>query len=258
MKCYTSKGTICIPGDFNLIYAVCDLTYELYEDDTFRYTFEPRYSTIELLSSKYFQGIPGLNLDLRRDKYIRENILPTFISERVPSDKREDYQELLEEAGLEYMDPIQYLINTKLQYFGDPLFMMKEQVKKTVCLDKENSQENNIALIKKFLTNLCLGNDIKLNNQIIRDDNRKIFHDVFLGIYARSYEAKKNAQAIGIKNAKEQKKYKGRKPTPIDTIKFLELESMVKKEQFTVKEASKELGISIDRYYRYRKKLAKV
>ncbi len=67
MKCYTSKGTICIPGDFNLIYAVCDLTYELYEDDTFRYTFEPRYSTIDLLSSKYFQGIPGLNLDLRRE-----------------------------------------------------------------------------------------------------------------------------------------------------------------------------------------------
>ncbi len=155
------------------------------------------------------------------------------------------------------MDPIHYLINTKLQYFGDPLFMMKEQVKKTVFLDEENSQENNIALIKKFLTNLCLGNDIRFNNQIIRDDNRKIFHDVFLGIYARSYEAKKNAQAIGIKNAKEQKKYKGRKPTPIDMIKFLELESMVKKEQHTVKEASKELGISIDRYYRYRKKLAK-
>lgn len=255
MKCYTSKGTICIPGDFNLIYAVCDLTYELYEDDTFRYTFEPRYSTIDLLSSKYFQGIPGLNLDLSRDKYIRENILPTFISERVPSEKREDYQKLLQEAGLDYMDPILYLINTELQYFGDPLFMMKEQVKETVCLDDDNSHENNIALIKKFLTNLCIGNDIKFNNQIITDENRKIFHDIFLGIYSRSYEAKKNAQAIGIKNAKAMKKYKGRKPTPIDTIKFLDLESDVKKGKLTVKQASEQLGISIDRYYRFRKKL---
>ncbi len=50
------------------------------------------------------------------------------------------------------------------------------------------------------------------------------------------------------------KKYKGRKPSPIDTLKFLDMESEIRKGKKTVKEASKELGISIDRYYRYRKK----
>ncbi len=255
MKSYTSKGTICIHGDFNLVYAVCKLTYTTYEDGSFQYIFEPNYSTIDLLSSKYFQGIPGLNLDLRRDKYIRENRVPVFISERVPSEKREDYQELLEAAGLEYMDPIQYLINTDLQYFGDPLYMTEEQIKETVNLDNDTTRENNAAFIKKILVNLCLGNDVIINNQLINDDYRKIFHDVFSAIYKRSYIAKKEAQSIGIGKAKAAKKYKGRKPTPVDTIKFFELEDKVKSRLLTTKEASEQLGISIDRYYRYRKKM---
>ncbi len=43
----------------------------------------------------------------------------------------------------------------------------------------------------------------------------------------------------------------------IGTLKFLDMESEIRKGKKTVKEASKELGISIDRYYRYRKKTEK-
>ena len=64
MKKYISKGTICIKGSYGLIYAVCNLTYELNNDDTFRYIFEPNFSVINLLDSTIFQGIPGFNLDL--------------------------------------------------------------------------------------------------------------------------------------------------------------------------------------------------
>ncbi|MDD7043622.1 MAG: recombinase family protein, partial [Mollicutes bacterium] len=116
MKAYISKGTICIKGPFQLIYAVCKITYQLNEDDSFKYVFEPNYSVISLLDSSIFQGIPGLNLDLKRKEYIRIKT-PTFIAERVPSKKREDYLDLLAKVDMDYMDPIEYLIRSKEQYF---------------------------------------------------------------------------------------------------------------------------------------------
>ena len=39
MKTYISKGTICIKGAFQLIYAVCKITYQLNEDDSFVNSF---------------------------------------------------------------------------------------------------------------------------------------------------------------------------------------------------------------------------
>lgn len=78
----------------------------------FEYVFEPNYFLIDLLDSKYFQGIPGLNLDLKKQEYIRKNIIPTFISERVPQKNREDFYELLEKLNMKSMDPIEYLIRT--------------------------------------------------------------------------------------------------------------------------------------------------
>ena len=119
MKTFESVGTICNPGPFNLIYAICDLEYILNDDDSFKYIFTPNYNTIDLLTSEYFQGIPGLNLDLKKEVYIREYRIPTFISERVPQKNREDYLELLAKVNMEYMDPIEYLIRTDEQYFGD-------------------------------------------------------------------------------------------------------------------------------------------
>ena len=87
MKTYTSKGIICIAGQFDLIYRVADIFYYLNDDDSFKYVFKPNYAVTELISSWYFQGIPGLNLDLKKEEYIRENRVPVFISERVPSPK---------------------------------------------------------------------------------------------------------------------------------------------------------------------------
>lgn len=37
--------------------------------------------------------------------------------------------------------------------------------------------------LKEILSNLCLGNDVSINGQIINDDNRKMFHDVFINLY---------------------------------------------------------------------------
>lgn len=68
MNIYSSKGSICLNGPFNLTYRVCDIFYYLNSDDSFKYIFKPNYCVIELLDSKYFQGIPGLNLEFKKDE----------------------------------------------------------------------------------------------------------------------------------------------------------------------------------------------
>ena len=256
MKTYISKGTICIKGPYHLIYAVCNITYELHEDDSFKYVFEPNYAVIKLLDSSIFQGIPGLNLDLKEKEYIRTTI-PTFISERVPSDKREDYADLLAKVNMEFMDPIEYLIKTKEQYSGDLLFVKPFEEKKIVSFDNYNGNQTNAALMKEVLSSLCLGNDVSINGQIINDNNRKAFHDVFINLYARSYNQNKEKQAQGIENAKKEGSYKGRKPIKVDEMQFFELLAKVEKKEMSPKEAAKQLGISIDKYYRLKNKLQK-
>ena len=91
MKSSVSKGIICLKDELNIEFRVCVIEYILNEDETFEYRFYPNYDVISLLSDNLFQGIPGLNLDLKKEVYIRKNILPVFISERVPSKNREDY-----------------------------------------------------------------------------------------------------------------------------------------------------------------------
>ena len=257
MRSFISKGLICVKDSFHLIYNVCTITYEEREDETFKYIFEPNYSVIDLLTCKYFQGIPGLNLDLRRKEYIRDNIIPTFISERVPQKNRVDYYELLEDVNLEYMDPIEYLIRTKLQYFGDNFFCISYKDKKLDDFNNFTFFDNNNSFIKKILLSICIGNDVSFNGEIINDSNRKFAYDILIGIYSRSKEANKQAQVNGINRAKNDLKYKGRKPVPVNAAKFLELLDRVQKKKMTPKEAASSLGISIDKYYRLRKKLRK-
>lgn len=255
MKNYSSKGTICVRGNFDLVYALCEIEYIANSDNTFKYIFRPNYSVIDLLTSEYFQGIPGLNLDLRKDEYIRDNKTPTFISERVPSTNREDYYILLEKLNMEYMDPIKYLILTNEQYSGDKLFVIEKKEKETVTFDSAIYDGNNNVLIKNILINICLGNDVKIGREIVNDLNRKSFHDVFLAIYRRSLENRKKLQRLGIEKAKAKGVYKGRKPIKVDTLMFLDYLEKVRKKEMTARQAAIKLGISIDKYYRTKKLL---
>lgn len=261
MKTYQSKGTICVPGPCNLIYAVCDLFYYYRSDETFTYIFLPRYSVIDLLTADYFQGIQGLDLSLRKNEYIRENRTPTFISERVPQESREDYYELLERVGMNHMEPIEYLIKVKQmineQYFGDTLFMKPYVEKQLIDYDEFESHLTNSALLKEMLSNICLGHDIKIGDQTINDTNRKVFHDIFLSFYLRSYQSQKERQKAGIETAKKDGKYQGRKAVPISFSDFQAAVSNVEMGLITAKEAAKRLGISIDKYYRLKKRLFK-
>lgn len=79
------------------------------------------------MDTKDFQGIPGLDLDLKKKSYTRENVIPVFISERAPAKNREDLWELLEKCDMQYLNPVEWLIRTNTQYPGDKLFVKRPE-----------------------------------------------------------------------------------------------------------------------------------
>ena len=257
MKTYYSRGLIVVKDKFNITYLLSKIEYFCNEDETFKYVFTPSYSTISLLKSDIFQGLPGLNLDIKKEKYERINRVPVFISERVPNKNREDYYELLKEVNMEYMDPIEYLIRVKGQYFGDPYFVIAYKDKEKNDLDNLKGKYTNTELIKIILDNIAIGNDIIFNDTLINDDNRKLIYDILIELYKRSVTYKKEKQLEGISLAKINGKYKGRKRIEIDVINFLNYLNKINNKETTVKEACKNLGITIDKFYREKKRINK-
>lgn len=257
MKTYYSRGLIVVKDKFNITYLLSKIEYFCNEDETFKYVFTPSYSTISLLKSDIFQGLPGLNLDIKKEKYERINRVPVFISERVPNKNREDYYELLKEVNMEYMDPVEYLIRVKGQYFGDPYFVITYKHKEKIDLDNLKGKYTNTELIKIILDNIAIGNDIIFNDTLINDDNRKLIYDILIKLYKRSVTYKKEKQLEGISLAKINGKYKGRKRIEIDVINFLNYLNKINNKEITVKEACKNLGITIDKFYREKKRINK-
>lgn len=67
--------------------------------------------------------IHGLDMSMRLERYYRVNMMPYFISERTPSEKREDLWELLEEVGLDYYDRFEWLLRTNMRCGTDNLIV---------------------------------------------------------------------------------------------------------------------------------------
>ena len=181
----TFEGSITIEHE-GITYYVSDLSYTIWEDDSFEFVFTPNYFVIDLLPTSVFQGIPGLNLDERKEKYVRKNIMPTFISERVPQKNREDFFELLKEAGMDYLNPIEYLLKTKKQYSGDPLKLKEKNVKTLANINELSVKNNTFGLTKVILDNLAKGNNVFYEGSIIDDTNRKVFFNVLHALYAKA------------------------------------------------------------------------
>jgi len=251
MKKHISSGLICIRNNLNIEFSLCKIDYIINEDETYSYVFTPYYDVIDLLGFDTFNGIPGLDLSLRKESYIRDNILPVFISERVPSENREDFYELLQEVDLTYMDPIEYLCRTKLVYSGDHLYVKPFNERKSIILENYVKKSNSTGIMKIILDNIASGNIVKLKDGTIIN-NQSVFSTLSF-IYGKSYFNMMSKIKEGICNAKTKGKYKGRKPSYVDFYSFLEQNELFEKHQINAKDAAKNIGISIDKFYRLRK-----
>lgn len=254
MNQITTTAMICLDDDSGFTYSISRIVYVLREDESFSYTFTPNYNVIELLNSTLFQGIPGLDLDLRKPKYVRENITPVFISERTPGENREDLWKLLEDNSMDYLNRLEWLIRTNTRYSGDRLYAKrwdasddKHCVNYTVI---EQAEPRSAATIQHLLQVICAGNDIKAANFVIDDSNRKAFYSLLTSLYQKEKRYIDKQRADGIRKSAAQGNYRGRTPIQIDDTKLLEVITKYRNDKMSAQEAAALLGVSRSTFFR--------
>jgi len=253
-----TTAMICLDDNLGFSYRVSRIEYMLREDESFSYIFTPNYSVIDLLTSDLFQGIPGLDLNLRKDQYVRENVTPVFISERTPGANREDLWKLLEDSNMDYLNRLEWLIRTNTRYSGDRLYAVRWNVnddKRCVnYAEMEQAESRSAAAIQQLLRVICAGNDIKAADFIIDDSNRKAYYSLLMSLYRKEKSYIDKQRAEGIRKSAAQGNYRGRTPVRIDDTKLLEVIAKYRNEKITVQEAVAALGVSRSTFFRMLKK----
>lgn len=254
MKKIVTSGIICLKDDYNFIYKISDIDYIEYENGEFQYLFHPHYNVIDLLDSYLFQGIPGLDLSKRLKCYERNNITPVFISERAPSENREDLWELLEMYNMKSLNKLEWLIRTDMLYSGDRLYVRRRRE----IDDKPNVRINSMfeltnrsdSLYKALLDIICYGDYLQCQEISINDRNRIDYYDLLMPIYIKEYQLKRNRINNGIEKAKANNVYKGRKQVSIDPLYFRKVALDYLDGTITIDKALDMLKISKSTFFR--------
>ena len=258
MNQITTTAMICLDDHLGFSYRVSKIEYVLREDESFSYVFTPNYSVIDLLTSDLFQGIPGLNLDLRKPRYVRENVIPVFISERTPGANREDLWKLLEEYDMDYLNRLEWLIRTDTRYSGDCLYAERWSIdddKRCITYTEiEQAERRSAATIRHLLREICAGHDIKAAHFMIDDSNRKAYYSLLMSLYQKEKRFLDIQRADGIKKSAAQGNYRGRIPVRIDDTKLFEVISKYRSGKITAKEAIEVLGVSRSTFFRMLRK----
>lgn len=250
MREIVTRGDICLKDEYNFIYKVADIVYTEREDESFVYEIKPNYSVISLLDAKDFQGIPGLDLELKKESYIRENVIPVFISERTPGKNREDLWKLLKDCDMQYLNQLEWLIRTETQYSGDKLFVQRKE-DKTIKVKQINDLGNRSAVIcRKILETICYGNAVISPALIIDDKNRKQYYELLMALYSTERKFLDSQRSIGIAVAAKKGNYRGREKIRIDKLAAQEIFLDYAAKKITSTVAAKKLGISNSTFLR--------
>lgn len=113
--------------------SVAQIDYQVFDDENFQYVISPYWEIVDGLPANVFQGIPGIDMDLRLNNYYRANYTPIFITERTPPKNREDLWELLETVGLDYYDRFEWLLRTDMRSANDNLIVERRRMESIVA-----------------------------------------------------------------------------------------------------------------------------
>ena len=234
------KGQIFFPYK-GIVFNVSEII-ERFDGQSYSFSFKPDYKIISLIpDGAPFEGIQGLDLDLKKEFYERKDI-PVFVSERIPPRNREGLYKLLEKNGLKYWDPFDLLILENQKYCGDDLFVRKyrEPMAKNVDLMETT---NLYSAIKEILQAIAFGDQLTIDNKKI---NSAETFAILFPIYLNLYTKKVNEQLKSASN----RKYTGRKPISINQKDFGKIKEAYFAKQITATESAKILGISRRTFYR--------
>ena len=256
MRSKKTEGLICLDGSCGLVYQVGTIAYTVFEDETFRYEFYPNWAVIDLLEPPDFQGVPGFDLDTRKDVYVRENITPTFIAERAPAENREGLWHMLAEVGMDYLDKLEWLIRTDTRYIGDGLYVRSMDEAKNVepipaeLVDAVASAQNSLCAQLAVLKRLCAGASVELNGKKLGDDARKALHAMLRALVEKSYAYRESRRKEGVYRAAERGVYAGRKRKAIDRLVLAETLDMYDRGVLNAQEAADRLDVSQATFFR--------
>lgn len=251
--------------------SIAQIDYQEFDEENFQYVINPYWEIIDGLPSSVFQGIPGIDMDLRLEKYYRVNYIPTFIAERTPSENREDLWELLEAVGLDYYDRFEWLLRTTMRAANDNLIVEKRRESqvieefmserlpmlqygdKLIVEAMEAIADTATGFMDDIFTVVTSGVDmINQNGEIIIDKTaREGMVPVVVTqriIARREYAANRRA---GIEQAKKKGKYTGRKPIEVDEQVLRQVNQEFKEGLITIEEAMRRAKIgSKSTFYR--------
>ena len=72
---------------------------------------------------------------MRLERYYRVNMTPYFISERTPSEGREDLWELLDEVALDYYDRFEWLLRSNMRCGTDNLIVERAEAPRRIVFE---------------------------------------------------------------------------------------------------------------------------
>ena len=235
MKENVTSGIICVKNDMGIEFRICRIDYISKDDGHYSYVFRPDYSIIDMLSPPLFQGIPGLNLDLRKEEYVREDMEPVFITERTPGENRADLWELLQSVGMDHLNRLEWLIRTDLQYFGDPMYVIRYE--DPAVIDMSDADLTFRVMTLRILKRICAGNDVILPDVTIDKSNRTFAYRLMIDIL------KKNDSKMKEQRSKGELPSLGRKRKEIDPKDLEFIKINMDMGLMTSEVAAKRLGI---------------
>jgi len=244
-------GEICYRHSQTLLFKIARITYERYDDEGYQYVFEPYYDVIDGLCDIDYGGIPGIDLSLRKIKYYRVDTTPVFISERTPSETRVDVRNLIMEAGLEYLNRLEWLVKTDHSYSGDRLVVKNIDFNNFTGINEVESQWYALSILKM----LGMRQPITILGKTFPDHLRAPFIRLYLLEYDLLSRKRLANQRIGQEDAKDGGIYHGRKPIAASVTALHSAYESVRAGRMTVVEAMQATGLSRTTLYRRFKRL---
>ena len=244
--------------------SVAQIDYQEFDEENFQYVISPYWEIVDGLPPSVFQGIPGIDMELRLKDYYRVNYIPTFIAERTPSENREDLWELLESVNLDYYDRFEWLLRTKMRAANDNLIVERRRIEKTVGQfasgiisglqygDKiivesmETIADTTAGLTDGMFNIVTSGIDVvTASGQVLVDAmTRASMIPYMVTQRIMSRRERISHQQAGIEQAKKDGKYAGRKPTPVDENVLRQVAKELDEGIITVEEAMKRAKIN--------------
>lgn len=273
---YVSSGIIKAVMKNGEKVSVAQIDYQEFDEENFQYVFSPYWEIVDGLPASVFQGIPGIDMDLRLKSYYRVNYIPTFISERTPSESREDARELMDLVGLDYYDRFEWLLRTNMRAANDNLIVERRRTEniirqftpdilcdmqygdKLIVESMKTIGDTTTELNDRMFHILVSGIDVVTQEgQVLVDMmTRSAMVPYMMAQRLMAYQEKMSNLRFGIEQAKKEGKYTGRKPIEVDEAMLRQIAKELDEGIITVEEAMRRTKInSRSTFYRKLRKL---